>query len=140
MVLWFFSCKFYSIYLQYSAFDPIFHSIPFNSIYTTTGHGTANRAFSAPKVSPSLNRISGGIHSIPSPSPFHSTPFLASPLRFESSRAITGTMVRAFSKFPKKPANWVPPSAPLAERKQVFLYVYLPRRQYSMEYAIQKLT
>ncbi|PLN79164.1 ribosomal protein L23 family protein [Aspergillus taichungensis] len=30
-------------------------------------------------------------------------------------------MVRRFSKFPKKPADWVAPSAPLAERKQVFL-------------------
>lgn len=37
-------------------------------------------------------------------------------------------MVRVFSKFPKKPAGWVAPSAPLSERKQVFLYVkpYLP--------------
>ena len=35
----------------------------------------------------------------------------------------TGNMVRRFSKFPKKPADWVAPSAPLAERKQVFLYV-----------------
>ncbi|BCR88620.1 mitochondrial 54S ribosomal protein uL23m [Aspergillus chevalieri] len=30
-------------------------------------------------------------------------------------------MVRAFSKFPKKPAGWLPPSAPLEQRKQVFL-------------------
>ncbi|KAE8413027.1 ribosomal protein L23-domain-containing protein [Aspergillus pseudocaelatus] len=30
-------------------------------------------------------------------------------------------MVRRFSKFPKKPADWVPPSAPLSMRKQVFL-------------------
>lgn len=32
-------------------------------------------------------------------------------------------MVRKFSKFPKKPADWVPPNAPLSMRKQVFLYV-----------------
>ncbi|KKK21242.1 mitochondrial 54S ribosomal protein, partial [Aspergillus ochraceoroseus] len=30
-------------------------------------------------------------------------------------------MVRQFSKFPKKPANWLSPSAPLSQRKQVFL-------------------
>ncbi|KAJ9209682.1 hypothetical protein DTO166G4_8726 [Paecilomyces variotii] len=30
-------------------------------------------------------------------------------------------MVRKFSKFPKKPAGWLPPSAPLHMRKQVFL-------------------
>lgn len=30
-------------------------------------------------------------------------------------------MLRKFSKFPKKPADWVPPSAPLSMRKQVFL-------------------
>ncbi|KAE8352635.1 hypothetical protein BDV28DRAFT_157702 [Aspergillus coremiiformis] len=30
-------------------------------------------------------------------------------------------MVRRFSKFPKKPADWVSPSAPLSMRKQVFL-------------------
>jgi large subunit ribosomal protein L23 len=30
-------------------------------------------------------------------------------------------MVRKFSKFPKKPADWLPPSAPLSQRKQVFL-------------------
>ncbi|KAH8425378.1 mitochondrial 54S ribosomal protein uL23m [Aspergillus melleus] len=30
-------------------------------------------------------------------------------------------MVRQFSKFPKKPADWVSPSAPLSMRKQVFL-------------------
>ncbi|KAE8149311.1 hypothetical protein BDV25DRAFT_156586 [Aspergillus avenaceus] len=30
-------------------------------------------------------------------------------------------MVRQFSKFPKKPATWVGPSAPLTQRKQVFL-------------------
>ncbi|KAL2221834.1 putative mitochondrial ribosomal protein L23 [Thermoascus aurantiacus ATCC 26904] len=30
-------------------------------------------------------------------------------------------MVRKFSKFPKKPADWVPPSAPLSMRKQVYL-------------------
>lgn len=33
-------------------------------------------------------------------------------------------MVRAFSNVPKKPAGWVPPSAPLSQRKQVFLYVH----------------
>lgn len=33
-------------------------------------------------------------------------------------------MVRKFSKFPKKPAGWLPPSAPLHMRKQVFLYVF----------------
>lgn len=31
-------------------------------------------------------------------------------------------MVRRFSKFPKKPADWVGPAAPLSERKQIFLY------------------
>ncbi|KAG2416482.1 hypothetical protein HFD88_007697 [Aspergillus terreus] len=30
-------------------------------------------------------------------------------------------MVRQFSKFPKRPADWLPPSAPLSMRKQVFL-------------------
>ncbi|OJJ50923.1 hypothetical protein ASPZODRAFT_21426 [Penicilliopsis zonata CBS 506.65] len=30
-------------------------------------------------------------------------------------------MVRRFSKFPKKPADWLPPTAPLSMRKQVFL-------------------
>ncbi|GAQ44253.1 hypothetical protein AtubIFM55763_011535 [Aspergillus tubingensis] len=30
-------------------------------------------------------------------------------------------MVRRFSKFPKKPADWVGPAAPLSERKQIFL-------------------
>ncbi|PYH96283.1 ribosomal protein L23 family protein [Aspergillus ellipticus CBS 707.79] len=30
-------------------------------------------------------------------------------------------MVRQFSKFPKKPAGWLSPSAPLSERKQVYL-------------------
>lgn len=33
-------------------------------------------------------------------------------------------MVRAFSNVLKKPAGWVPPSAPLSQRKQVFLYVH----------------
>ncbi|PLB47272.1 ribosomal protein L23 family protein [Aspergillus steynii IBT 23096] len=30
-------------------------------------------------------------------------------------------MVRKFSKFPKKPAGWLPPSAPLSMRKQIYL-------------------
>ncbi|KAL4784930.1 ribosomal protein L23-domain-containing protein [Aspergillus varians] len=30
-------------------------------------------------------------------------------------------MVRKFSKFPKKPAGWVSPSAPLSQRNQVYL-------------------
>ncbi|KAL2006183.1 hypothetical protein VTN00DRAFT_9837 [Thermoascus crustaceus] len=30
-------------------------------------------------------------------------------------------MVRKFSKFPKRPKDWLPPSAPLSMRKQVFL-------------------
>ena len=96
-----------------------------NGTYRNTGHRAANCAFSAPTVSPSLNRIS-----IPLNYPFHSTPFPASTLYW---RGITGTMVRALSKFPKKPANWVPPTAPLTERKQVFLYVYLSQERNSNE-------
>ncbi|KAL4919753.1 ribosomal protein L23-domain-containing protein [Aspergillus aurantiobrunneus] len=30
-------------------------------------------------------------------------------------------MVRKWSKFPKKPTGWLPPSAPLSQRKQIYL-------------------
>lgn len=48
-------------------------------------------------------------------------------------------MVRRFSKFPKKPADWVGPAAPLSQRKQIFLYaiLYFPYQTFFYSFPYQ---